>query len=181
MIEKALKIDGWMSDLELIWLARAAQDCKVIVEFGSYKGRSTRALGDNTTGIVFAVDPWDGLYFDNNNNPTNLCPASSLSDFVHNLKDLIILGTVIPYCARSTEFIFPPHVDKAGLVFIDGDHRYQAVCKDIEIARKLVKSGGIISGHDYTHTTDWPGVKQAVDEYFKEGVNTLDSIWWITV
>src|SRR5258708_38660332 len=49
-----------MSEAELTWLAEQAACHKVIVEVGSYLGRSTRALGDHTTGIVYAIDDWYG-------------------------------------------------------------------------------------------------------------------------
>lgn len=57
------------------------------------------------------------------------------------------------------------------MVYIDGDHSYEGVKKDIEVAYRKVKSGGWILGHDYEmnfakakHNYDF-GVKQAVDEF----------------
>jgi len=63
-IEKALQIPGWMSIRELIWLASTAKDCLSIVEFGSFQGRSTCALADNSPDNckIYAVDPWTGFY-----------------------------------------------------------------------------------------------------------------------
>lgn len=51
-------------------------------------------------------------------------------------------------------------------VYIDGNHNYDVVSKDLEICRKKVKSDGIISGDDYY----WRGkkdapVKAAVQEF----------------
>ena len=47
------------------------------------------------------------------------------------------------------------------LCFIDGDHTYEGVCKDITAYQNKVKDDGILSGHDY----DQPEVRRAVDEY----------------
>jgi len=47
------------------------------------------------------------------------------------------------------------------LVFIDGNHQYNAVLMDIELYWPLIKSGGMMAGDDY----DWPGVKKAVHEF----------------
>lgn len=47
-------------------------------------------------------------------------------------------------------------------VYIDANHEYEYVKKDIEAWYNKVKVGGILSGHDYN--TD--GVKRAVDERF---------------
>jgi len=46
-------------------------------------------------------------------------------------------------------------------VFIDADHSYESVTKDINSWLPKIKKGGIISGHDYFTS---PGVKSAVDE-----------------
>lgn len=59
-------------------------------------------------------------------------------------------------------------------VFIDADHSYEAVKKDIAAWTPKVRSGGIIAGHDYGEPC---GVKQAVDERFGN-VNTLGTVWY---
>jgi len=47
-------------------------------------------------------------------------------------------------------------------VFLDGDHRYDAIAKDIRAWMPKVRKGGLICGHDFT--PGWPGVIQAVQE-----------------
>lgn len=49
-------------------------------------------------------------------------------------------------------------------VFIDAEHDYANVRRDIDAWLPKVKPGGIISGHD--HCPDFPGVMQAVTETF---------------
>jgi predicted O-methyltransferase YrrM len=48
------------------------------------------------------------------------------------------------------------------LVYIDGDHTYQGVVKDLASWFPRVRKGGMICGDDIR----WPGVKMAVDEFF---------------
>lgn len=62
-------------------------------------------------------------------------------------------------------------------VFIDADHSYDAVRRDIEAWRPKVKPGGWLGGHDYNQK--FPGVIRAVDFAFgKPNVITLPgSIW----
>lgn len=48
------------------------------------------------------------------------------------------------------------------LVYIDGDHTYEGVVKDLATWFPKVKRGGMICGDDI----GWPGVKKAVDEFF---------------
>jgi MMP 1-O-methyltransferase len=177
VLDRAKSINGWMSDLELEFLARAAKESETIVEFGCYLGRSTRALADNTKGIVYAVDPWNGVYYNNDGNPINILKSTAYRDFGVNLRDHIDSGKVKPYKLYSHEFKNLIPQGSADFVFIDGDHRKNEVLEDIQIAERLVRKGGIIAGHDYTHT-DWPGVKQAVDCTYPT-VGKVDSIWWI--
>jgi len=51
-------------------------------------------------------------------------------------------------------------------VYIDGNHAYAFVQKDIELYWPLVKPGGVIGGHNYQVET--PGVIKAVDEFVKK-------------
>jgi hypothetical protein len=51
-------------------------------------------------------------------------------------------------------------------VYIDGNHLYEYVKKDIELSFCKTKVGGLITGDDYTEGGWWEGgVKKAVDEY----------------
>jgi len=174
-ISKALSIGGWMSRRELLWLASEAQECNKIVEFGSFHGRSTRALGDNIKedGKVWAVDPWNGDYPDESGTALGEINTYVYPYFRANLLDLITVGRVIPIRGFSFSFYLPFQVD---MVFIDGDHRYETVLRDIDRACGLAKSGGIVCGHDYGHPL-WPGVKKAVDEKFGD-VGIEETIWW---
>jgi len=66
-------------------------------------------------------------------------------------------------------------------VFLDGNHSYEYVKKDIKIWTKKIRIGGILAGHDVDNV-NFPGVRQAVDELllsnWKKGV---DYVWWIKV
>ena len=56
-------------------------------------------------------------------------------------------------------------------IYIDGNHACEYVLKDIEVARKIVKKGGVISGHDYhpdKPSPDSDEVYKAVTEYCKK-------------
>lgn len=65
------------------------------------------------------------------------------------------------------------------LVFIDADHSYPGVRRDIENWYPVVKLGGWIGGHDYYN--GYPGVEAAVNESFgKEAVEKgAEKTWWV--
>ena len=50
-------------------------------------------------------------------------------------------------------------------VFIDGDHSQKAVEHDTEMARKIVRPGGIIIWHDY-HDMDCVDVRKVLDAQY---------------
>lgn len=151
LIEKALSIEGWMSEKELSWLAEQATNYQRIVEIGSHLGRSTRALGDNTPGVVYAVDHWCG--------PAEVTMAiwereKIYDQFLENMNGLIESKKVIPLRVnhRSVTVNFIPD-----MVFIDGSHEYEDFIIDLQKWRHCT---GLLCGHDAT----WPGVTKALRE-----------------
>ena len=161
-VEEAAFIEGWMQLDELQFLAERAAGRQTIVEFGCHKGRSTKAMGIATEGLVFAVDPWRDI--------------GSLAEFMVNLRPQIGHGRVRPQRVASTDYVHKgPPVD---MVFIDADHGYECVVKDIKVARRLLEPGTLLCGHDYKK--DHPGVMQAVNEHVPK-FWLVNSIWWSIV
>ena len=56
--------------------------------------------------------------------------------------------------------------DELDFVYVDGDHKYEAVKKDIELYYPLLKEDGMMSFHDFDAPDENNGVVQAVHEYF---------------
>ena len=67
--------------------------------------------------------------------------------------------------------------DSLDFVYIDGDHRYETVKKDIDLYYPKVKSGGLFAGHDFKSME--PGVVNAVKEKFSEGFQNASWDWWV--
>lgn len=182
----AEKIPGWMAPLELRWLAERASERKTVIEVGSWKGRSTKALGMCVQVTVFAVDHWSGSVA----NPQDfkevqqIGAAGCLEIFKTNLAAEVSAGKVVTVMAESAEAarrLRATLPNGADMVFIDGDHLYESVRRDIEIWRPLVAKGGLMSGHDYMQY--WPGVVRAVTEAFPGrdvGPFPKTTIWSVT-
>lgn len=64
---------------------------------------------------------------------------------------------------------------KPSFVFIDADHSYSSVLADLCAWGPIVKPGGLFGGHDCTGS--FPGVEQAVTEYFKGDFERRGSSW----
>ena len=62
------------------------------------------------------------------------------------------------------------------IIFIDANHNYNNVKKDIELWYPKVRKGGILIGHDYTLRC--MGVVKAVTEKFDSIHTSDDNTWW---
>jgi predicted O-methyltransferase YrrM len=60
-----------------------------------------------------------------------------------------------------------------GLAFIDGDHAASAVRADVEAARKVLGSGGVLACHDLGEDCCCPGVRWALESLFPAGPSEL--------
>lgn len=176
-IARAVTIRGWMSDDELNWLASTASRYRTAVEIGSYCGRSSRAIADNLPdgGVLYCVDAWK---------PFECVPPvittpdegeAVYAEFLRNMSDVIDGGTVVVCRMGSIKAAVTLNLDAVDFVFIDGDHTYEAVLQDIRMWLSVVRSGGVLAGHDYGV---YPGVGRAVDERFGKSVqHPAGSIW----
>jgi len=71
---------------------------------------------------------------------------------------------------EACEIIPDGHLD---FVFIDADHTYEGVMKDIEMWEPKVQDNGLIMGHDL----NWGSVARAVGEKFSNFWIAADNVW----
>lgn len=72
------------------------------------------------------------------------------------------LSANIHHSTQKSEEIFGNYPDGAfDFVYIDGDHSYEGVVKDIQNYKSKVKPGGVMAFHD----TDKAEVQRAIDQY----------------
>lgn len=164
---------------ELSLLADFAAKSKNILELGSWKGRSTRAIMDNIhpEGKITCVDTFAG------NVGTDLIGMAEKEDiygtFIRNLSPYS--GTDRLKVIRCSTSEILENIDpstKFDFIFIDADHSYEEVRKDINNCLPLLSADGIIAGHDFSK--HWPGVIQAVRETFGPSgfVHNKDTTIW---
>lgn len=169
-VTNALNIHGFTNERELVWLAQQASTRKRIVEIGAWKGRSTRAMADNTEGTVYAVDTWKGTPED----PHFKELIGKPDDY---LIDLFGKGIGEEHLAGPRHHVRPlqmPSVEAANylgvgcynlkfdMIFIDAAHDYENVKADILAWKPLLAEGGLLCGHDYEPGRG--GVIRAVNE-----------------
>lgn len=160
---KINKIEGWLSNKEIILLYKLASRCTgkgVIVEIGSWKGKSTTCLGlgskEGKTIDVYAIDPHTGSL----EHKEIYGKVWTFDEFKKNISEAGLDNVVKPLVMTSEEAAktFDKPVE---LVFIDGLHDYGSVKNDFELWSPKIVDEGIIAFHD---TTTWQGPKRLVDE-----------------
>lgn len=182
-IQSALTIHGWMSPVELLWLAEQAERSTNMLEIGSWCGRSARALAENSKGHLTCVDTWaadsdratapqfaKGLAEHDGN------PDWTWDEFRFNMLGLNNVGAIRLPSIEAIKQV-PPEMT-FDFIFIDGAHDYANVKADIETWLPKLAPGGVIAGHDYDY--GWRDVVRAVDELLPE-TKHVESIWYTTV
>ncbi|NEO38055.1 MAG: class I SAM-dependent methyltransferase [Moorea sp. SIOASIH] len=127
----------------------------LIVEVGSYKGRSTAAMAFACVGTnrkIYCIDPWIGQCHD--------IPEKSVFEVWKENLDKYQLtpyiksfqGYSLEILKRWGELTGEKTID---FVFIDGSHEYLDVLTDFGLLLPLMKVGGWMAFHDIIET--WPG------------------------
>ena len=162
-----------LGEVERVWLQQQAAGRRVLVEIGTHAGGSTRLLAEaaGPQATVFTIDPWAP-------------PWTKVKDvFYAKLADLLKAKRVVSIPKSSVDAIEELERRLKGrpvdLLFIDGNHSYAGVKKDIELYAPLVGPDGLICGHDYgLRCTQGMHVKRAVDECYPE-IDLIESTWWV--
>jgi predicted O-methyltransferase YrrM len=150
-------------------------------EIGVNTGATSEHLLENVPALwLTMVDSWRVP-----DHPTRKTPERIEANYRRALERTARFGSLRQVIrATSVEAAAEFPIDAFDLVFIDADHRYEAVRDDLAAWWPLVRSGGILCGHDYrspkNDTGAW-GVKRAVDEFVAANGLTMveDQTVWI--
>lgn len=177
-LEKALEIQEYMPQPErhdLLWLARAAEGCKSIVELGCLYGASTRAMLDNSDARIWCIDSWRGS--DTTPKRGHVSTEEDFLVFLRNIQDVRDRVVILKTFTREAAGLLPR--GSFDMVFIDADHSYDAVRFDILHYAPLLRFGGLLCGHDYK--IGWRirgGLIRAVNELVTDVHTAGQMIWW---
>lgn len=193
----AIKSDlqGWGGHYEffeqMIMLSRP----ELIVEVGTWKGKSAIAMGQIVNKLAFSTNV-DDLLYSGVRNAKIVCVdtwlgATEMWDKKDDVKrylslklkngypqlyytfltNVVVAGLqtrIIPFPQTSTNAArhLAKNNVKAGLIYVDGSHEYEDVKQDLKSYFPLLAKGGILFGDDYCKY--WGGVIKAVDEFAEE-------------
>lgn len=175
---REVKVKGWFSEKQKKWYRQTISNIQngTIVEVGVYGGVSVLSVIDiciKNNNTIYAIDPWEKLetLTDQKVDEKTIKNAQERAKSLRlNLEKIIDkyqyhnhLKLICDFSPQASNNFEDSSLD---LVFIDGNHTYDAVVKDINGWWKKVKPGKMLSGHDYDVKKF--GVKKAVDEFVKE-------------
>lgn len=189
------KLTGLLSydeGLTLVKLAAMIPEGGAIVEIGCYGGLSTAYLlegAKRTAGAIYSIDPFDTDIGSQKKDLTNIRLADRKPSREQVLRDLAGFGSgrfelIAGYSYEAVkEWKLP--ID---LLWIDGNHDYQAVRQDYQQWERFIKSGGLIAFHDSNKQDGaegwtkygWDGPTRLVREVMKpphwKNITRVDSI-----
>lgn len=125
------------------------------VEIGSYYGASSVCIASGLAATsnrsrLFCIDTWM-------NDAVSDKKGDTMPAFLENVKQF--QGVIT--CVRGfSDKIIREIPDKIDFLFIDGDHSYEGVTKDLALYLPKLKPNAILAMHDYSRQT----VKKAINE-----------------
>ena len=177
-------IDGWLTVDEAIALYELARelpgDAPLAIEIGSWQGKSSICLAsglrDRARARLCCIDPFDasgdehsaGAY--GQRSKTLASPLRQT--FEQNLRAAGLLHLVDVRQGRSHE-LAATWREPIDLLFLDGDHSYEAVACDYRDWAPRVRPGGFLVLHDVVHEVH-VGPRRVVDEMVRMDPNWID-------
>jgi predicted O-methyltransferase YrrM len=156
-----------------------SEDAEMVgLEIGTEDGTSTEFLLNKFSKLkLFGVDPYDSYRDWDSVQMLKQHRQKTFEKFLIKMQKYGSRYTHIP--ATSDQAVEDFKNESLDFIFIDGDHSYEQVAKDLRNYYSKVKLGGVFSGHDYRVL---PGVKRAVDEFAaeigKEVLYTERDVWY---
>jgi predicted O-methyltransferase YrrM len=159
----------------------------VCVEIGSRLGGSAKIILDNAAAIkrLYCIDI-DWAHNTTCAGDSNLAgiaqthgidPDTTIHDYAKSLLSDYAAARLLP---MSSPYELSWWTETVDFIFEDSSHANPQLRDNLDFWVPLVRSGGIIAGHDYVRT--WPDVVQEVDELAARLGATLQvqgSVWWM--
>lgn len=151
--EDVAKIGGWLTETEGKFFYKIAKNISkesLIIEIGSWKGRSTICLGqgakDGSGATIYAIDPHTG------SSEQRKCygKVDTYQEFLDNIRKAQVDQYIIPI-KDASEHVAKKFNKQVNFIFVDGAHEYKFVSLDYQLWFPKLINGGFIAFHDCWH------------------------------
>ena len=146
-----------------------------VCEVGVFKGKFSEFIFNSINpSELHLIDLFEGIGHSGDKDGENI-EYANLNESYSNLIEKYSNNKVKIYKGYSKNILNTFQDNYFDFIYIDADHSYESVRKDLDISLKKTKVGGIISGHDYIKE-NFSGVYRAVNEFCIENNLKIDFI-----
>ena len=148
----------------------------IVCEIGVFKGEfSEKLLTKINPKELHLIDLFEGIVPSGDKDGNNMVYANLNDEHVILNEKYSNNPTIRIHKGNSCDILNNFEDDYFDMIYIDGDHSYEGVSKDLEVSYNKVSPGGYICGHDYT-IERFPGVVKAVNEFKEKNNYNLHSL-----
>jgi hypothetical protein len=148
----------------------------IVCEIGVFKGEfSEKLLTKTNPKELHLIDLFEGVVPSGDKDGNNMVYANLNNEYQILTEKYNNNPTITIHKGSSHDILKKFKDNYFDMIYIDGDHSYEGVSKDLEVSYDKVKSGGYICGHDYT-SEKFLGVVNAVNEFNHKYGNEIYSI-----
>ena len=129
--------ESQVTSRELDLLCSYAQGAETVCEIGCFEGKTTAALGQVAAGTVYTVDP----FF---RGRIGVC----YSEIIAHLYCKRMGVTNVHFVRGFSSDVAQTFAVPIDFLFVDADHRYEAIKQDWDAWVPKMRAGGIVALHD---------------------------------
>lgn len=156
--------ESQVSERELACLLSYAMKAKVIVEIGTFEGKTTGLLAKSSAGVVYSIDPCFkgrlGLSYGELIAKTH-CRKLGLNN--------------VEFIKGYSHDVAPKFAEMIDLLFIDADHSYESIKRDWHDWVPKVRHGGVVALHDSRLAANSPDMLGSM-KFYSEYVSQLGHV-----
>jgi predicted O-methyltransferase YrrM len=145
-------LEGWFDYEPLYHHVGKKYQNATFVEIGSWLGKSAAFLAESSfknKNKIYCIDTWNGLDQDYMDKVKQKYNKNSIFEiFQDGISDCGFSSVIEPIVSISWEAAIKFSDKSCDFIFIDADHTYESVFKDISAWYPKLKLSGVLAGHD---------------------------------
>ncbi len=152
--------------------SKASSNCKCVLEIGALEGLSGISMALSGRHVI-SVDLWDNteVFSKGQIVPHLIC---DIERYKNNFKNKLLTNYTTYKMTSEEASLKIKNLNEIGLIFIDGEHSYEGIKKDIDIWFPLLKDHLCwFVFHDYANSDK---IRQAVNEWLSTHLNNIVDI-----
>jgi predicted O-methyltransferase YrrM len=178
--------DFFTYSLYYSYIAQKLKNGDIFVEIGSWLGQSAVFMAEkikqrNLNVKFYTIDFFDSDEIKESSWEMTMEITKEKKIYETYLENIEHVKDYIVTIIGNSKEVYKQFEDESiDYLFIDGDHTHEGFAQDIKLWYPKVKTGGIVSGHDYI----WggKGVKPVIDAFsmFKAKPFGFGDVWFYT-